>query len=104
MDGGAICPSQSPWCNAVVLVCKKDGGLQFCINFSRLNSRTKKDAYPLPQMQETMESMVGTQFFFTMDLKSGFWQVKLAKDFPAVHRTSIAYRWFSPVSWSMGSN
>ena len=80
LDGGAIRPSQSPWCNAVVLVCKKDGGLQFCIDFCRLNSRTKKDAYPLSQKQETMESMVGTRFFSTMDPKSGFWQVKMAKD------------------------
>ena len=76
LDEGAICPSQSPWCNAVVLVRKKDGGLRFCIDFCRLNSQTKKDAYPLPRMQETMESMVGTQFFSTMDLKLGFWQVK----------------------------
>ena len=59
LDGGAIRPSQSPWCNAVVLVCKKDGGLRFCIDFRRLNSQTKKDAYPIPRMQETMESMVG---------------------------------------------
>ena len=80
LDGGAICPSQSPWCNVVVLVCKKDGGLWFCIDFRRLNSRTKKDAYPLPWMQETMESMVDTWFFSTLDLKSGFWQVKMAKD------------------------
>ena len=56
------------------------GGLWFCIDFRRLNSWTKKDAYPLPQMQETMESIVGTRFFSTMDLKLGFWQVKMAKD------------------------
>ena len=80
LDKGAIRPSQSPWCNAVVLVRKKDGGLRFCIDFRRLNSRTKKDAYPLPRMQETMESMIGTRFFSTMGLKSGFWQVKMAKD------------------------
>ena len=80
LDGGTIHPSQSPWCNAVVLVRKKDGGLSFCIDFRRLNSWTKKDAYPLPWMQETMESMVGTGFFSTIDLKSGFWQVKMAKD------------------------
>ena len=80
LDGGAICPSQSPWCNALVLVRKKDGGLRFCIDFRWLNSWTKKDAYPLPQMQETMESMVGAHFFSTMDLKSGFWQVKMSKD------------------------
>ena len=80
LDVGAICLSQSPWCNAVVLVHKRDGGISFCIDFHRLNSWAKKDAYPLPQMQETMESMVGTRFFSIMDLKSGFWQVKMAKD------------------------
>ena len=79
LDGSAICPSQSPWCNAVVLVRKKDGGFQFCIDFWRLNARTKKDSYPLPHMQDTMESMVGAQFFSTMDLKSGFWQVKMTE-------------------------
>ena len=79
LDSGAIHPSQSPWCNTVVLVQKKDGGLQFCIDFRRLNARTKKDSYPLPRMQETMESMVVARFFSMMDLKSGFWQVKMAE-------------------------
>ena len=59
LDGGAIQPSQPAWCNAVLLVRKKDGGLRFCIDFQRLNARTKKDSYPLPRMQETMESLVG---------------------------------------------
>ena len=80
LDGGAIRPSQSPWCNAVVLVRKKDGSLRFCINFRRLNARSKKDAYPLPRMQETMESMVGARHFSCMDLKSGFWQVQMDEE------------------------
>ena len=79
LDGGAICPSQSPWCNAVVLVRKKDGSLCFCIDFRRLNAKMKKDSYPLPRMQETMESMVGIWYFSCMDLKSGFWQVKMSE-------------------------
>ena len=78
LDGGAIRPSKSPWCNAIVLVRKKDGTLRFCIDFRKLNSRTKKDSFPLPHMQETMESMVGAQFFSSMDLKSGFWQVRMS--------------------------
>ena len=80
LDGSAIRPSQSPWCNAMVLVRKKDGSLRFCIDFCRLNAQTKKDTYPLPHMQETMDSMVGAQHFSCMDLKSGFWQVKMAEE------------------------
>ena len=64
----------------MVLVRKKDGSLQFCIDFRRLLTRTKKDAYPLLHMQETMESMVGAWHFSCMDLKSGFWQVKMAEE------------------------
>ena len=79
LDGGAIRPSQSAWCNAMVLVWKKDGGLWFCIDFWQLNARTKKDSYPLSRMQETMESLVGARFFSMMDLKSGFWQVKMSE-------------------------
>ena len=79
LDGGAIRPFKSPWCNAIVLVRKKDGTLRFCIDFRKLNSRTKKDSFPLPRMQETMESMVGARFFSSMDLKSGFWQVRMSE-------------------------
>ena len=79
LDRGAIHPSQSPWCNAVVLVRKKDGSLHFCIDFRCLNAKTKKDSYPLPRMQETMDSMVSTRYFSCMDLKSSFWQVKMSE-------------------------
>ena len=47
---GAIHPSQNLWCNAVVLVHKKGGGLQFCIDFCKLNAKLKKDSYPIPQI------------------------------------------------------
>ena len=46
LESGAIRPSQSAWCNAVVLVQKKDGGLQLCIDFSHLNTRTKNGLLP----------------------------------------------------------
>ena len=80
LDGGAIQPSQSPWCNAIVLLQKKDGTLRFCIDFRRLNAHTKKDSYLIPKCPETMESLVGARYFSTMDLKSGFWQVKVSED------------------------
>ena len=42
LEVGTMCPSQSPWCNAVILVRKKEGVLCFCIDFCKLNARTKK--------------------------------------------------------------
>ena len=72
LEAGAIRPSNSPWCNTVVLVCKKDGGLHFCIDFRKLNAKTKKDSYPLPHIQETLNSLVGARVFSMPNLKSGF--------------------------------
>ena len=72
LEVGTICPSQSPWCNAVVLVRKKDTGLHFSIDFCKLNTRTKKDSYPLPHIQEAIESLVGAGYFSCLDLKAVF--------------------------------
>ena len=77
LKAGAIWPSKSAWCNVVVLVRKKDGGLQFCIDFCHWNTCMKKDSYPLPRMQEVLESLVGAGHFSCLDLKSGFWQIKM---------------------------
>ena len=79
LDAGAIHLSQSPWCNMVVLVRKKDGTLHFCVYFRCLNA-WMKDSYPLPRIQEVLESMVGSAHFSSMDFKSGFWQIKMAPE------------------------
>ena len=78
LEAEVIHLSQSPWCNAVVLVRKKDSTLHFCVDFRCLNAHTKKDSYPLPQIQEALESMAGSVHFSLMDFKSGFWQIKMA--------------------------
>ena len=78
LEAGVIHPSQSPWCNVIVLVRKKDGTLRFCVDFKRLNARMKKDSYPLPRIQEVLESMAWSVHFSSMDFKSGFWQIKMA--------------------------
>ena len=79
LQAGAIRHSSSPWCNAVVLVWKKDCGLCFCIDFRKLNTRTKKDSYPLPCIQETLESLEGSCIFSSLNFKLGFWQVEVDK-------------------------
>ena len=77
MDIGAIIPSNSPWCSAVVLVKKKSGELRFCVDLRKLNQRTVKDAYSLPRMDETLERLKGSSVFSSLDLKSGYWQVEI---------------------------
>ena len=78
LEAGVIHSSQSPWCNAVVLVWKKDGTLCFSVDFRHLNAHMKKDSYPLPHIQEALESMAGSAHFSSMDFKLGFWQIKMA--------------------------
>ena len=77
LESSTIRPSQSAWYNAMVLVWKKDGSLHFCIDFCCLNAHMKKDSYPLPRIEEVLESLVGTGHFSCLDLKPGFWKIRM---------------------------
>ena len=74
---GAIQKSISPWASPVVLVCKKDGSLRFCIDLRKLNSWTIKDAYSLPRIEESLDCLNGTIIFMSLDIKAGYWQVEM---------------------------
>ena len=75
-----IQPSQSPWSFPVVVVKKKNGKLRLCVNYKPLNDITKKDNYPLPRIDEILDSLKGAQWFTTLDLASGYWQIKVREE------------------------
>ena len=77
---GVIRPSKSPWSSPVVLVGKKDGSTRFCVDFRKVNAVTRKDVYPLPRIDETLDTLGGARYFTTLDLESGYWQVPLKED------------------------
>ena len=74
---GAIRRLNSPWASPIVLIKKKDGSLCFCIDLWQLNARTIKDTYSLPRIEVSLDCLNGASIFTFLDLKSGYWQVKL---------------------------
>ena len=79
-EQGIIRPSRSPWASPVVLVPKKDGTHRFCIDYRRLNGITKKDVYPLPRVDDILDTLGDAKYFSSLDLASGYWQVMLDPD------------------------
>ena len=79
LEIGAIQKLHNLWVSAVVLVWKKDGSLKFYIDLRKLNNWFIKDAYSSPHIDETLDSLQGSQWFSSLDLKSGYWQVKMDK-------------------------
>ena len=79
LDIKAIHKSTSPWASPVVLVCKKDGSLQFCIDLRKLNNQTIKDAQSLPRIEDSLNCLDGAAIFTSLDLQSRYWQVEMTE-------------------------
>ncbi|XP_037773928.1 uncharacterized protein LOC119570135 [Penaeus monodon] len=78
-EAGVIEPSSSPWLSPVVLVKKKDGTLRFCIDYRNLNKVTTTDSYPLPRIDELIDNFNGTSWFTSLDARSAYWAIPVAK-------------------------
>ena len=87
LDSGVIRPSASDWSSPPVLVRKKDGGVRWCIDYRALNNVTIKDVFPLPLIEECLDTLSGTKYFSTLDMASGYWQIEI--DEPDRHKTAF---------------
>lgn len=79
LEDGVVVPSNSPWSSPVVLVKKPDGSHRFCVDYRQLNKITKRDAYPLPYVSDTLDKLKGAKYLSTIDIKSTYWQGPLEK-------------------------
>ena len=91
LEHGYIRPSRSPCRAPVLFTPKKDGRLQFCIDYHRLNKKTIRSQYPLPLPEQMCDRLGGSKVFRKMDLRSGYWQVPVhEQDIP---KTAFETRW-----------
>ena len=63
----------------MVLVRKKDGSIRMCVNYRRLNSLSREDAYPMPRIDDLIDRLGKAKFITTLDLTRGYWQMPVVK-------------------------
>src|SRR5436305_2099004 len=80
MQQGLIQISKSLWASPIVIVSKKNGKLRMCVDYRAVNNITKGDAYPLPRIDDMLESLIDVCWFTALDLASGFWQVEMDEE------------------------
>ena len=79
LDAKVIEPSQLEWASPPVHVRKKNGSWRYCIDFRGLNAVTTRNAYPLRLIEECIDSLADMQWFSTLGMNSGYWQIPVAE-------------------------
>ncbi|WVZ58909.1 hypothetical protein U9M48_009128 [Paspalum notatum var. saurae] len=81
LDKGFIRPSSSPWgCPALFVEKKDQGGKRLCVDYRPLNAVTIKNKYPLPHIDILFDQLVGAKVFSKIDLRSGYYQIKIREE------------------------
>ena len=80
IEADVIEPAQSEWASPIVFAPKKDGTLRFCVDYRKLNAAIIADTYPLPRIDDCLDSLGDETIFTTLDANSGYWQVPVAPE------------------------
>lgn len=72
--------SKSPYSSPVVQVKNTDRGIRFCIDYQKLNWRTKPDTYLLPGIDGALHCLLEAKIFATLDFQLGYWQIEMKEE------------------------
>jgi hypothetical protein len=87
MEASLIRPSHSEFGSPILFVRQADGALRLCIDYRGLNEVTRKDAYPLPRVDDTLDELKDANFYTHLDLAYGFSQIRVREH--VIHKTAF---------------
>ena len=81
LQAGIIRPSRSPWASPVVVAKKRDSKekYRFCVDSRALNSVTLPRKFPLPRIDDVLNSLGGNSYWCTLDMAAGYHQIPMAE-------------------------
>ena len=91
LDAGVIQPSSSDWASSPVLIRKRDGSVRWCIDYRQLNNVTVKDVFPLPLVDDCLDTLAGSIWFSKLDANSAYWQINIKPE--DRHKTAFHTRY-----------
>ncbi|GFW60316.1 retrovirus-related Pol polyprotein from transposon 17.6 [Trichonephila clavipes] len=80
LNEGIIRPSSSEYASPIVMVKKKDGSSRMCIDYRKLNQKLVKDKFPLPIIEDVLDTLQEAKVYSTLDLRNGFFHVDVDED------------------------
>ena len=97
-----ITPCHSPYSAPATLVPKKNGKLRLVIDYRQLNKHTIKSTWPIPSIEEIIDTLEGSAYFTSIDMSAGFYQVQMEESSQDYTAFSTRFGSFEKLRMPMG--